>query len=194
MTPITGQVRSKPLRRAAERVQLRLRQFVRGLRADVGQEDLRRAARLLPHAAFGLFLLLPTDAQRHSLNVLETLQESGPVDKELAAAALLHDVGKLAAAQAGHPIGLWMRGPLVLLDAFAPGLCNRWADADPKRGWRHALYVHQEHATIGALWAEEAGCSPRTCRLIAHHQARDVPGAADDLADLRRLQWADGLN
>jgi hypothetical protein len=182
------------LEKVASRAYVRVHQFARGLRATVTEQELQRASARLPHAAFGLFLLQPTDAQRHSLNVLAALERGGPVAPDLAAAALLHDVGKLAAAQAGHPISLWLRGPLVLLDAFAPALRRRLASADPRSGWRYALHVHQEHAAIGALWAQEAGCAPRTCWLIAHHQADEAEGPALDLADLRRLQRADGLN
>ncbi len=89
---------------------------------------------------------------------------------DLAAAALLHDVGKVAADDAGAYLGLWMRGPIVLLEAWRPDLLVRLASPQPAASLRYALFVHLAHPQIGAAWANEAGCSPLTCWLIAHHQ------------------------
>lgn len=199
MTRVTADEQPASLRgverpSAPARAWARLRQFFRGLRAEVTDVEMRHASSRLPHAAFGIFLLLPVDAQRHSLNVLRALEEAGPVGDDLAAAALLHDVGKLAAAQAGHPISLWVRGPLVLLDAFAPGLAARLSSPDPSREWRFTLHVHAHHAAIGAEWAAEAGCSPQTCWLIAHHQDHAAHADARQAQELARLQWADSIN
>jgi hypothetical protein len=152
------------------RVLYRIGQFWQGLAATVAPAEMRRVAEALPSRAMPLFTQMPVDAQRHSLNVLASVQAAGCVHPDLAVAALLHDCGKVAAAQGGVRLGLWLRGPLVLLDAFAPKLAARWASPDPATGWRYALYVHQEHATIGARWAAEAGCSALSCWLIAHHQ------------------------
>ncbi len=148
----------------------RFGQLRRGLAAQVTGAEREQALRLLPPAASALFLALPRDAQRHSLDVLATLRAAGHRDHSLLAAALLHDVGKLAATQDGRRIGLWTRGPLVLLEAFAPAWCARLAHPDPARGWRYLLYVHREHPAIGAAWAQEAGCDELCCRLIAYHQ------------------------
>ena len=199
MTQATAERSLEPLTESGETTRLqqavvRVRQFVHGLRADVHEADLAHASSLLPHAAYGLFLLMPVDAQRHSLNVLDTLEHDGTVSRDLAAAALLHDMGKLAAAQAGHPITLWVRGPLVLLDALAPALARRLANDNPAR--RLALY---------ALCARRARCNRRvrglrrpavrrcTCWLIEHHQDVQVDSSAEPeaLADLVRLQAAD---
>lgn len=177
------------------RVSYRLLQFVHGLSASVNEREMQRARVILPHEAWLLFQRMPRDAQRHSLNVLAALRAAGHTDLDLAAAALLHDVGKTAAAAAGHPLTLWWRGPLVLLEALAPAWLRRCAAATPTAGWRYVLYVHQEHPAIGATWAEAAGCSPRTCWLIAHHQERNPPAPGEeDLDLLRALQWADGEN
>jgi hypothetical protein len=174
----------------------RLRQFWRGLRADVTAAEMAEAARILSPTAAHLFRRLPVDAQRHSLNVLAGVREQGDPPADLEVAALLHDAGKLAAEQAGVRMGLWLRGPLVLLAAFAPGLPERLARDDPRAGWRYALYVHLEHPRIGAQWAAAAGCTPRACRLIAHHQDAAPPPGADEetVRLLRRLQRADNEN
>lgn len=179
----------------------RVGQFVRGLSAHVSVEEMAEATDLLPPAAADLFCSLPRDARRHSLNVLHFLRAQGAVDADLAAAALLHDSGKLAAEQAGLPLTLWLRGPLVLLDALAPALARRLARSEGK-GWRRLLFVHRQHATIGARWAHERGCSARTVWLIANHQTsapqlgpdgRSAVSAAD-LSALHALQSADDRN
>lgn len=186
----------------AMRALYRVRQFTRGLTARVTEQERTQAVAVLPERARALFLRLPVDAQRHSLNVLQTLDEHGYDHPDLRAAALLHDVGKLAAEDAGVRIGLWLRGPLVVLDAVAGEQAARLAAGDPARGWRYALYVHREHAAIGARWAADAGCSALTCWLIAHHQdgvasgADRVQEADGDQRDmlLAALYWADNRN
>jgi hypothetical protein len=198
----------------AARARYRLRQFRRGLlatlRPAISATEMEKVRHLLPAGAFSLFAALPPDAQRHSLNVLQTLAEAGPVEDDLAAAALLHDVGKLEARRAGAPIGLWLRGPLVLAEAT---LADRLANAarnNAQAGWRYTVWVHLHHAAIGAEWAAHAGCSPRSVWLILHHgdapasgsvttspPARHAPHPSPEtgwLDDLRLLQWADNQN
>lgn len=180
------------------RVLYRVRQFWRGLRATVTPADQQRVARALPPAASPLFTQMPVDAQRHSLNVLDSLGDAGK-QPDLAVAALLHDCGKVA-------LGLWLRGPLVLLEMFLPQLTARWAMSPPLtgiaggakllQGWRYALYVQREHPAIGATWAAEAGCSPLSCWLIAHHQTPFAETVGSDEARklLMALQRADEDN
>lgn len=152
---------------------------------------------------------MPLDAQRHSLNVLTTLQRAEWHDPHLAAAALLHDSGKVAAAAAGLTFNAWIRSALVLMEAVAPGLAARLALDDASGGWRYLLHVHLDHPRIGAGWAEVDGCSPLTCWLIAHHQektgrrlemrGRAVVTQPQESTEHRErlltaLQWADGCN
>jgi hypothetical protein len=181
---------------AARRSAYRVGQFARGLAAKIKPGELEHAASYLPPAALPLFTAMPVDAQRHSLDVLYTLTAGGPISPDLAAAALLHDCGKVASAQGGIRLGLWQRGPLVLLDHFAPAMTARWEVADPHRGWRYLLYVQHNHPAIGAHWAAAAGCSELTCWLIAHHQTppEQLSGKMEDLALLAALEDADELN
>jgi hypothetical protein len=155
------------------RIFYRIGQFWRGVWARITADDLQRVAAILPPAARPLFTQMPVDAQRHSLNVLATIEqsESGEHQADLAVAALLHDCGKVAAAQGGLALALWLRGPMVLLQGFFPQAAARWASSNPAQGWRYALYVQCEHPAIGAAWAEDAGCSPLSCWLIAQHQS-----------------------
>ena len=178
------------------RARYRVGQFLRGFRAAVTPADLASVGDLLTPAAAALFLRMPTDAQAHSLRVLHDLQAGGEVPPDLAAAALLHDVGKVAADDAGAYLGLWLRGPLVLLEAWRPQWLAAWASPVPAPTLRYALHVHLHHPQIGAQWAAEAGCTPLTCRLIAHHQDKNLEAIQDTqlLHDLARLQWADGRN
>lgn len=153
-----------------ERLFYRIGQFGRGLWASVTPAEQQRVATILPAAAFSLFTQMPNDAQRHSLNVLASVRAAGHHHPDLDVAALLHDCGKVAAAQGGVELALWVRGPLVILEKFLPRLVARWATPEQAQPWRYALYVHREHPIIGAAWAAEAGCSELSCWLIAHHQ------------------------
>jgi hypothetical protein len=155
----------------------RVSQFARGLLAYVKPDEMLVVTEVLPKAAVALFVEMPLDAQRHSLNVLYSLRKqagkNGTVHPSLEAAGLLHDVGKIAADRAGQGIQLWLRGPLVLTEAVAAGWMDRMAAPKADSGWRYTLYVHREHPAIGAQMAAKAGCDELTCWLIAHHQ--DTP-------------------
>ena len=194
-----------------QRAGYRIGQFLRGWRASVDPDDLASVHEVLPPAAAALFVQMPLDAQAHSLRVLRQLQAEGQTSADLAAAALLHDVGKVAALNAGAYLGLWLRGPLVLVEAWRPQWLERWASPDPAPTLAYALYVHIHHPQIGARWAAENGCTAATCWLIEHHQsaglepaglrpagAQTSPSAPSTKTqlhhDLARLQWADGRN
>lgn len=173
----------------------RLRQFWRGWFATIDPAELQQALAYLPPTAQASFQTLPIDAQRHSLNVLKTLQQHSAIPDDLAAAALLHDIGKLAADEAGLRINLWVRGPLVLLEKLAPHWLEGWASAEATQGWRYLLYVHLCHPAIGAQWATAWGCTPLTCWLIEHHQDELTATPANEAEQLLLLlQWADSLN
>jgi hypothetical protein len=186
----------------------RVGQFFRGLAAQVSPGEQHLVAELLPAPAQTLFFCLPLDAQRHSLNVLFDVQAAGTHDPDLAVAALLHDVGKVRldftdenepdrAGQVNKlsAVGLWLRGPMVLMEAWSPSLVAGWASSEPGHGWRHLLYLHLHHPRLGAAAARACGCSPTACWLIEHHQDKAVrDGSPQRLELLRVLQWADNRN
>lgn len=176
------------------RIRYRVEQFYKGLLANLRAPNEHLAESVLAPAELALFRRMPLDARRHSLDVLHTLQREGDVPHPLAVAALLHDVGKAAATEMGAYLGLWLRGPIVLLEALAPGLLKQLAAPRPARSFRYAFYVQLHHAAIGAAWAQEAGCSELTCWLIAHHQDSSANGDPERMALLARLRRADSEN
>jgi hypothetical protein len=119
----------------------------------------------------------------HVLRVHRGLVQQGYTNPDLLLAALLHDAGKVDEHGSVHLIHRTTR---VLLGRLAP---NRLVEiARHNGGWLgHGLYLAQNHARLGAELAREAGASPRTCWLIAHHDDGTIPG--DD--ELKALQAID---
>ena len=177
------------------RIFWRIRQFARGVFAHVDTDEMLEVTRGLPKAAVYRFCEMPLDGQRHSLNVLYALHEAGWDDPDLAAATLLHDVGKVAGDTTGIALSPWIQGLLVLLAALAPAKVEALASDDPTTGWRYLLYVHREHPAIGAAWAAADGCSELTCWLIEHHQDEPDHKPAEKREELLALlRWADSRN
>lgn len=168
----------------------RVRQFVRAVWAWVrsGEGDGEFAAHYLPPPAVKLFQAMPRYDQQHALNVCHTLERQGHVERDLLAAALLHDMGKSVAQ--GARVGLWHRVAVVLIRVFWPSLLGRLAK-DERGSWRRPFYVQVHHAAIGAEAAQQAGCSEITVGLIRHHE--DAPDQAFDPL-LAALQAADSEN
>ncbi|MBK8049469.1 MAG: HD domain-containing protein [Anaerolineales bacterium] len=176
------------------RIFYRIRQFLRGFGAQVTAQEWAVVQAWLSPPEQALFLRMPSDAQHHSLEVLRTLALKAPVPGELGVAALLHDAGKVAARDAGAYLGLWMRGPIVIIEALTPTLLDELGSPVPSGSLRYALYVQREHPAIGAEWARQAGASELSCWLIEHHQDKQVCGSIAQQTLLARLQWADGRN
>jgi hypothetical protein len=156
----------------------RVGQLVAHLRARVSADEERWVASVLPASAAGLFAAMPVADRRHALDVADRLLAAGRDDRDLLAAALLHDVAK------GHRMRLWHRVAGVLLEAFAPSLLRRLADRDP-RSWRHPFHLYLHHGPMSAEMAERAGCSPRVGTFIRGE------GAGADAQLQRALEVAD---
>jgi hypothetical protein len=168
--------------------QYRGRQFWSALRARVTPEERQLVGCYLSPPLQRLFDRLAVADQRHSLDVLYALQEKGYNDRDLLAAALLHDVGKVEVN-----LHLWQRVVIVLLQATWPALLDELAWGDPAN-WRYAFYIQREHPEIGARLAKEAGASPLTVELIRRHQVPlHQPGGSLGDKFLRVLQEADGI-
>jgi hypothetical protein len=179
-----------------ETVRYRVGQLLRALTARIPDDEVEQAMRVLTPEAQRLFRRQAMQDQRHALAVYRTLYQAGHTDPELLAAALLHDVGKSTIR-----LSVWQRAIIVLLDRFAPRLLARLSQGEPqgdalgrREGWRYAFVVHARHPEIGARWAREAGCSPRTVAIIRRHQDRLTSCETEDDQLLAVLQAADSLN
>lgn len=126
---------------------------------------------LLPPGGCDLFATMSTNDQRHSLSVYRKLVARGCMDRDLLAAALLHDSGK-----GSGRVRLWVRPPFVLFRAFAPGVL-RWLAREPHPFWRRPFYYSWQHAAIGADLAARAGLSERVVLLIRTHHQPNGPAA-----------------
>ena len=174
-----------------ETVRYRVGQFFQALAARVPEEDVEQALYSLTPEARELFRRQARPDQRHALAVYTTLRRAGHTDADLLAAALLHDAGKAAAR-----VPAWQRAIMVLLERFAPRLLAYLSQGEP-RGWRCPFVVHTKHPEVGAQWAQDVGCSPRTVALVRRHQERPVSGSALSAEEeqwLATLQAADSLN
>jgi hypothetical protein len=137
----------------------RVGQFVAHLRARVGADEVASAHRLLPPAAARLFDAMPVADRRHGLDVSARLLAAGYDDRDLLAAALLHDAAK------GRRMRLWHRVGGVLLEALAPRLLRRLASEEPT-SWRHPFHLYLHHAELSARLAIAAGATERTADFI----------------------------
>ena len=99
-----------------------------GFVAPLTTEERVEVARWLPPSALPLFQTMSAADQRHSLRVCQGLQARGCTDKDMLAAALLHDVGK-----AGGRVPFWTRPVIVLGKMCAPRLLSRVV-VDPRTG------------------------------------------------------------
>jgi hypothetical protein len=157
----------------------RVGQFVAHVRARVDPSEEALVERVLPPSAQMLFREMPVADRRHGLDVAHRLLASGHDDRDLLAAALLHDAGK------GQRLRLWHRVSGVLLEAAAAGVLRRLASPDPG-SWRYPFHIYLHHEAISAQMAVSAGCEPRTGSFIrGQPRETDAPlqaalKAADD--------------
>jgi hypothetical protein len=149
-----------------------------GFTTALSPEDIAEVERWLPDPALSLFQSMSDADQQHSLRVCRSLQKRGCIEKDLLAAALLHDVGK---AQGRVPF--WTRPVIVLGKHFAPRLLARLVTSSstfemrPISSWRRALSYAWWHADVGADLAASAGLSERAVLYIRTHHQSDGPAA-----------------
>lgn len=159
----------------------RVGQFWRHSSAQVAPAERAHATEILGAQLAPLFQALPTNEQRHALDVLATLQELGEDDRVLQQAALLHDMGKATVR-----FSVIDRSLAVFLRAASPALFARFLGALP--GFRRRYEVYQRHAAIGAARLEGLGATELAAIIAEHHASAPV------LERTRRLRRADGRN
>lgn len=166
----------------------RFMQGVRALTAFARPLDDAPARLILSPAQMALFKRLNRSEQMHSLAVLRAVQaQADTTPPALAAAALLHDVGK-----ARYPLRVWQKTIVVLVRKFARPLYRRWAQGDPQNVWARGFVVNMQHPAWGAQIVEQAGGDALLVWLIAHHaDPLEMHAAHPHAALLRRLKAAD---
>jgi len=166
----------------------RVWQFVQALTArPLAPAEWSEVAPILTPSQGALFRKMDANDQRHSLQVMRALIDEGETNRDLLAAALLHDVGKSC-----YPLRLWERPVVVLIRLFRPFTAVRWGNGEPV-GWKRPFVIYEQHPTWGAEMAAAAGCSSLTVWLIRHHQDRhDTTQKETEL--LQTLQKADNAN
>ena len=141
----------------------RSRQVWYALRPKLDGAKLEAACMLLTEAETGLFFAMQRRDQRHALEVYCRLGEAGITDRNVLAAALLHDCGKGA-------VPVWLRILYVLRPSAVDTLAR-----EHSTGFRHAAWRLRHHEAISARTALAAGSSAPTIRFI---EGRPLPDEA----------------
>ncbi|HEX2908507.1 MAG TPA: hypothetical protein VHO69_16665 [Phototrophicaceae bacterium] len=168
----------------------RVRQGLGELLAFLRPVDLALAAEFLSPEWLALFTRLNRAEQLHSLNVLRDVLAQGNTPRDLAVAALLHDIGK-----ACYPLATWQKTYAVLARHFWPQAAARWQTGDARHFWLRPFVVRAQHPAWSADMMAAAGIPETAVWLAAHHA--DNPTDWQDHPHvhlLRRLQAADDAN
>ena len=147
----------------------RVRQGVAALLTRTGSFDGSLAIEWLTPGQLALFDRMSALDRAHSLRVAGRLLADGQVDRDLIAAALLHDVAKAGTPTVPGRVRLPDRVLRVLLGRFAPPVLRLLASDADRPGCR-GLYLVVHHDRLGAVAARAAGSSARTVLLIANHE------------------------
>jgi hypothetical protein len=167
-------------------IQYRLRQVRQqlGFEQPLSAADYAEVERWLPASAHTLFRTMTVADQQHSLRVCRGLQARGCQERDMLAAALLHDVGK-----AEGRVPFWTRPTIVLGKRLLPNLLLRSVlppgQNEHNQGprWRRSLSYAWYHAEVGALQAAAAGLSERAVLYIRTHHQPHGPAAELHLVD-----------
>jgi hypothetical protein len=156
------------------RVAYRTRHVLHAFLPGLDDSHLETARSVLGDGEFSLFLSMEKRDQRHGLRVMEHLRGRHHADRDLLAAALLHDCGKGSAP-------VWLRIAHVAATPVVRRLASNSGSATGLAAYR---LVH--HAELGAELAGRAGASEATVRYISgrvaehEHDKIALLRAADD--------------
>ncbi len=168
----------------------RLMQGVRALTAFARPLDDAPARQCLTPAQMALFKRLNRSEQLHSLAVWRAVcAQADSTPRALAAAALLHDVGKTR-----YPLQVWQKTIVVLVRQFARPWYARWAQGNPLNLWTRGFVVNAHHPSWGAQMVAEADeeVDALLVWLIAHHaDPLEQHVGHPQVELLRRLKAAD---
>ena len=145
------------------RLRHRLGQFFGAFRPHVSSEERAGAYRYLASGEQSLFEAMMLRDQQHGIEVFGRVRVSAGDDRQLLAAALLHDCGK-------GRVAIWQRVAHVVLGVGAPGLRRRIA-SERGAGWRRAFWRLLYHPDIGAGLAERAGADADVVRIIREQES-----------------------
>ncbi len=168
----------------------RIRQGLQAIFAFAQPVELPLAAQYLTPELLALFSQMRHSEQLHSLNVLRDVLANGITPRDLAIAALLHDVGK-----SRYPLRTWQKTLAVMVRKLAPSLFERWSKGNPANMWMRPFVVYVKHPNWSAEMIAAAGASESAIWLVAHHQEPASRWQDHALAYLlRQLQQADDSN
>lgn len=147
-----------------------------GFVAPLSAQDRAEVVRWLPSQAILLFEGMSVADQQHCLRVCRNLQADGCEERDLLAAALLHDVGK-----GEGRVPFWTRPAIVIGKRYAPQLLSRLTVYPRKEqslpSWRRSLSYAWWHAEVGADLSAAAGLSEQAVLYIRSHHQPDGPAA-----------------
>lgn len=149
-----------------------------GFVAPLTAEDYTEVERWLPVPALALFRTMSNADQQHCLRVCRGLQARNCEERDMLAAALLHDVGK-----AEGRVPFWTRPVIVIAKRLWPVWLERVTVAPELiehaqvPSWRRELSYAWWHAEVGARMAERAGLSELSVLYIRTHHLSQGPAA-----------------
>ena len=143
----------------------RVRQYRSHVAARVSAEERAGLASWASPGELGIFDAMHVADRRHGLDVVASLRREGVADREVLAAALIHDAGK-------GDVGLWPRMAHALGREYGAWV---WRLAALVPGFGASLDRLAAHAEVSADLAAAAGCSVRTVELIRWQEAPRDP-------------------